>query len=125
MRYLTNIPESPKLNRRSKVLSWISESEDMFEDTGVSREHADGCKHYVCNMTMVHSENYYCFSNIAPLVLSPPMSPGRGCGDEAAHVRSVLEGVCQSKDIGRDAVKSLCSHVQADKQEEEVQFEAQ
>ena len=44
MRYITNIPESPRLNRQSKVLSWISESEDMFEDTGASREYADGCK---------------------------------------------------------------------------------
>ena len=42
MRYLTNIPESPRLNRRSKVLSWISESEDMFEDTGAGREQTDG-----------------------------------------------------------------------------------
>ena len=42
MQYLTNIPESPKLKRRSKVLSWISESEDMFEDAGVSKENTDG-----------------------------------------------------------------------------------
>ena len=38
MRYLTGIgdvPDSPQLNRNSRVLSWISESEDMlFEDTG-------------------------------------------------------------------------------------------
>ena len=45
MRYLTDIPpESPLLNRRSKVLSWISESEDMFEDTGASKDHMDGCE---------------------------------------------------------------------------------
>ena len=44
MQYLTSIPESPRINRASKVLSWISESEDMFEDTGVSEEHTDGCK---------------------------------------------------------------------------------
>ena len=44
MQYLTNIPESPRLNRASKVLSWISESEDMFEDTGVNEEQRDGCK---------------------------------------------------------------------------------
>ena len=44
MRYLTDIPESPCLKRTSRVLSWISESEDMFEDTGASREHTDGCE---------------------------------------------------------------------------------
>ena len=44
MRYLTNIPESPRLNRTSKVLSWISESEDMFEGAGVSGEPIDECK---------------------------------------------------------------------------------
>ena len=44
MRHLTDIPVSPGLNRRSKVLSWISESEDMFEDTGISREQTDGCE---------------------------------------------------------------------------------
>ena len=43
MRYLTSIPESPGV-RTSKVLSWISESEDMFEDTGASEEPAEGCK---------------------------------------------------------------------------------
>lgn len=54
-------------------------------------------------------------------VLSPPMSPAHGSGDEAAHVRSILEGVCHTQDIGRDAVRKLCSHVQADPQEEQVQ----
>lgn len=49
------------------------------------------------------------------------MSPVRGGGDEAAHVLSVLEGVCHTQDIGKDAVRKLCSHVQADPQEEQVQ----
>ena len=44
MRYLTSIPESPRISRGSKVLSWISESEDMFEDTGNSEEHAEACE---------------------------------------------------------------------------------
>lgn len=49
------------------------------------------------------------------------MSPAHGSGDEAAHVRSILEGVCHTQDIGRDAVRKLCSHVQADPQEEQVE----
>lgn len=44
MQHLTNIPESPRISRASKVLSWISESEDMFEDAGVSEEHANSCE---------------------------------------------------------------------------------
>ena len=60
------------------------------------------------------------------VVLSPsPMSPtyggGSGGSDEAAHVRSILEGVCHTHDIGREAVGKLCSHVQADPQEQQVQ----
>jgi Ca2+-binding EF-hand superfamily protein/chromosome segregation ATPase len=95
MRYLTDIPpESPLLNRRSKVLSWISESEDMFEDTGASKDHMDGLP-------------------------SPPMSPVRVGGDEAAHVRSIVAGVCHTQEIGKDAVGKLCSHVEADPQEEQ------
>lgn len=65
-----------------------------------------------------------CFPISSPVVipvLSPPMSPAHGSGDEAAHVRSILEGVCHTQDIGRDAVRKLCSHVQADPQEEQVQ----
>ena len=54
------------------------------------------------------------------LVLSPPMSPTHFSGDEAVHVRSILEGVCHTSDIGKDAIRKLCSHVQADQQEEQV-----
>ena len=49
MRYLTDIPESPNLNRRSRVLSWISESEDMFEGTGAGREETDGSEHFAAH----------------------------------------------------------------------------
>ena len=53
-------------------------------------------------------------------VPSPPMSPVRVGGDEAAHVRSIVKGVCHTQDIGKDAVGKLCSHVEADPQEEQV-----
>lgn len=34
-----DVTDSPQLNRNSRVLSWISESEDMlFEDTGSGTE---------------------------------------------------------------------------------------
>lgn len=124
MRYLTNIPESPRLNRQSKVLSWISESEDMFEDTGVSREYTDGCKLiFMYHVDLINVELLLLvFLFFFLIVLSPPMSPAHGCGDEAAHVCSIIEGVCQTQDIGKDAVKALCSHVHADQEEEEVQL---
>ena len=48
------------------------------------------------------------------------MSPVRVGGDEAAHVRSIVKGVCRTQDIGKDAVGKLCSHVEADPQEEQV-----
>ena len=54
------------------------------------------------------------------IVLSPPMSPKRVSGDEAAHAHSVVEAVCQSQEIGPEAVEKLCSHVQADQQEQQV-----
>ena len=45
MRYLTgsgDVPDSPQLNRNSRVLSWISESEDMlFEDTGTATANSE------------------------------------------------------------------------------------
>ena len=42
MRHLTTA-ESPQLNRNSKVLSWISESEDiLFEDTGTGSGEEQG-----------------------------------------------------------------------------------
>ena len=38
------------------MLSWISESEDMFEDTGASRDHIDGCKlMFVCALSRPHA----------------------------------------------------------------------
>ena len=53
-------------------------------------------------------------------VLSPPMSPVRVSGDEATHICSTLESVCHTENIGKDAVRQLCSHVQADQHEEQV-----
>ena len=41
-------------------------------------------------------------------------------GDEAAHVRSILEGVCHTQQIDQEAVAKLCSHVEADPQEKQV-----
>lgn len=45
MRYLTgsgDVPDSPQLNRNSRILSWISESEDMlFEDTGTATANSE------------------------------------------------------------------------------------
>ena len=40
--------------------------------------------------------------------------------DEASHVKSILESVCQSEEIGREAINKLCRHVKADPQEEQV-----
>ena len=40
--------------------------------------------------------------------------------DEASHVKSILESVCQSEEIGREAINKLCQHVKADPQEEQV-----
>lgn len=40
--------------------------------------------------------------------------------DEASHVKSILESVCQSEKIGREAINKLCQHVKADPQEEQV-----
>ena len=40
--------------------------------------------------------------------------------DEASHVKSILESVCQSEEIGRGAINKLCRHVKADPQEEQV-----
>lgn len=52
LKYLTpggepQLIDSPQLKRGSKVLSWISETEDLlFEDTGteMNRDTKDGCK---------------------------------------------------------------------------------
>lgn len=54
------------------------------------------------------------------------MSPVRTSGDEAAptpSIRSILEGVCHTENIGKDAITQLCNHVQADQQEEQVGIE--
>ena len=37
MRYLTDVTASPQLKRNSKVLSWISESEEMFDLEGTGQ----------------------------------------------------------------------------------------
>ena len=47
------------------------------------------------------------------------MSPLRS-SDEASHVKSILESVCHTEEIGREAIGRLCSHVKADPQEEQV-----
>ena len=60
------------------------------------------------------------FHLLSVSVPSPPMSPVRVGGDEAAHVRSIVAGVCHTQEIGKDAVGKLCSHVEADPQEEQV-----
>ena len=51
MRYVTDITSSPQLKRSSKVLSWISESEEMFDLEGTGQLYtsareteSDGCK---------------------------------------------------------------------------------
>ena len=51
MRYLTDVTASPQLKRNSKVLSWISESEDMFDLEGAGQLYtstreteSDGCE---------------------------------------------------------------------------------
>ena len=52
MRYLTDISSSPQLKRSSKVLSWISESGEMFDLEGTGQlytsaremSESDGCK---------------------------------------------------------------------------------
>lgn len=59
-------------------------------------------------------------SSMLPPVLSPPMSPGYG-GDEAAHVKAILEGVFHTQEVGQEAVAKLCNHVKADPQEQQVE----
>ena len=52
MRYLTDISSSPQLKRGSKVLSWISESGEMFDIEGTGQlysparemSESDGCE---------------------------------------------------------------------------------
>lgn len=52
-------------------------------------------------------------------VVSPPMSPVRR-GEEASHVTAILESVIHSKQVDRDSIAKLCTHVKADPQEKEV-----
>jgi len=39
---------------------------------------------------------------------------------EVSHVESILEDVCSTKEIDREAVLKLCRHVDAEPQEEQV-----
>lgn len=50
---------------------------------------------------------------------SPPLSPSHG-SDEASHVGSILESVCNTKDISKAAIAKLCEHAKADAQEQQV-----
>ena len=80
------------------------------------------CIFVVVNVSMIYTENKHSslsFSLCLPTVPSPPASPMRG-SDEASHVKSILESVCQSEKIGREAINKLCRHVKADPQEEQV-----
>ena len=58
------------------------------------------------------------------VVLSPPMSPNRVSADDEIHIRSIVEAVCQTQEIGPNAVEKLCSHANADEQEQQVQSNA-
>jgi hypothetical protein len=53
------------------------------------------------------------------VVLSPPMSPNRVSADDEIHIRSIVEAVCQTQEIGPNAVEKLCSHANADEQEQQ------
>lgn len=48
------------------------------------------------------------------------MSPNRLSGDEENHIRSIVEAVCQTQEIGPEAVDKLCSHAEADEEEQQV-----
>ena len=54
-------------------------------------------------------------------VPSPPPSPIRG-GEEASHVKAILENVCHTQEIGREAIAKLCTHVKADPEEQQVRM---
>ena len=59
--------------------------------------------------------------NYFVLVPSPPPSPMSKNADlEVSHVESILEDVCSSKEINKEAVLRLCGHVNAEPQEEQV-----
>ena len=61
--------------------------------------------------------NYTNQSNIT--VPSPPLSPTRG-SDEVSNIKAILESVCHTDKIGKEAIAQLCKHVNADPQEESV-----
>lgn len=52
-------------------------------------------------------------------VPSPPLSPSKG-GDETSIFKAILESVCHTDKIGKEAIVQLCNHVKADPQEESV-----
>ena len=58
------------------------------------------------------------------VVVSPPMSPNRVSADDEIHILSIVEAVCQTQEIGPNAVEKLCSHANADEQEQQVHSNA-
>ena len=52
-------------------------------------------------------------------VSSPSLSPTRS-SDEASNIKAILESVCHTDKIGKEAIAQLCKHVEADPQEESV-----
>lgn len=52
-------------------------------------------------------------------VSSPPLSPTMST-DEASNIKAILESVCHTDEIGKEAIAQLCKHVEADPQEESV-----
>lgn len=52
-------------------------------------------------------------------VPSPPLSPTHG-NEEASQIGSILESVCNAKDVSSAAIAKLCDHVKADPQEQQV-----
>ena len=62
---------------------------------------------------------YYVYSHI--VVPSPPLSPLKG-GDEASNFKAILESVCHTDKIGKEAISQLCKHVKADPQEKSVSY---
>ena len=52
-------------------------------------------------------------------VSSPPSSPTRST-DELSNIKAILETVCHTDEIGKEAITQLCKHVEADPQEESV-----
>lgn len=50
---------------------------------------------------------------------SPPLSPLKS-SDEASNFKAILESVCHTDKIGKEAISQLCNHVKADPQEKSV-----